>query len=421
MQSVWRYTSIGDDARPPWWRSAIYALFVFMLSLLSIVFSRIGFLAQRPAYSWVSLVALTAILAALTLPAALFWRHRAPFSIALLGAGVAILTPLGGALALVGVAALIGRRRGPAVWWTTAASGLAIGLATLWDVTGPTDGGSFWQTVLFSSTSDTAAPAAQMPVWFGLIVAAIQMVLAIGSGLFVRARREAAAATHVAEAELAASTRLGDEVARRQERQRISREVHDAIGYRLSLINLQAGAIESNPEVDTETIAALRILRQQSTEAVGELHSLLSVLREPENATAQPASLSDLNTMIKESYGVGQRLSASIHILDAHHADPALSRAVYRVIQELLTNARKHAPEELATLQVVGSPETGIAIDIRNKYTGGVIGPAGSARGLTGIAERVQLLHGRVSYGLDQGDFRVRVFLPWRRNSSGSR
>ena len=95
-------------------------------------------------------------------------------------------------------------------------------------------------------------------------------------------------------------------------------------------------------------------------------------------------------------------------------ADPALARAVYRIVQELLTNARKHAPGAQIRLAVSGGPADGVSIDARNPYQGPAAG--GSGRGLQGIAERVELLGGQLAYGLDDGGatFRVTVTLPWR-------
>ena len=108
--------------------------------------------------------------------------------------------------------------------------------------------------------------------------------------------------------------------------------------------------------------------------------------------------------------------ASSIFIESAETADPTLSRAVYRVVQELLTNARKHAPGRRVRLTVTGGPSSGLRIEAANSVTEPQAAPSRESRGLTGIAERAEFLGGSVTYGLDDGGqvFRVRVELPWR-------
>ena len=96
---------------------------------------------------------------------------------------------------------------------------------------------------------------------------------------------------------------------------------------------------------------------------------------------------------------------------------PALGRAAYRIVQEGLTNARKHAPGAEVTVTVSGGPGPGLTAEVRNRWPIGV--PAGAAipgagQGLTGLTERTAIGGGRLEHGrLASGDFRLAVWLPW--------
>jgi len=154
---------------------------------------------------------------------------------------------------------------------------------------------------------------------------------------------------------------------------------------------------------------------------MADLRSLLAMLNEPLDAEpAEPdLSLVDLPDMIAETVDAGAPLSSTVYVDGAEHADPALARAVYRIVQELLTNARRHAPGLPIRLDVTGGPANGMRVDARNPYVP-VAGATRDGQGLRGIAERVELLGGQLAYGLDDGGrtFRVTVDLPWR--SAGS-
>lgn len=409
-----QFEQVGPGVRPPWWRTAAFVLATAFFALTSMVFSPLSWAMQHDPSGGTVLLGGLAMVVAVALPFGLIWRHRYPFLTALVPAAVSLVLPIGNALPLLGLAALIGRRRGPAVAWTAAAVALSSTWVTIADALAQPRGASFWKAWLGPTDGRHAAAFDLAPVQVGAI-AALGLALAIGAGLLVRSRREAASATDAVQAERAASGRLGDEVARRQERERIAREVHDAMGHRLSLLNLHAGALEANSPDDPRVAQSARLIRESAGAAMDDLRSLLALLREPAGAEQPAVPLSELATVVQESFGAGQPLSSSIFVQDPDAADPALSRAVFRIVQEVLTNARRHAPGQQTFLTVQGSPASGVVIDARNRYVGGWgEGPAGRSRGLAGIAERAELLGGRAAYGLEGDVFRVRVELPWR-------
>ena len=408
-----QFEQVGSGARPPWWRTVPSVLAVAFLTLLSAVFSPAAWSSQHGGSGGVVLVTGLALLAAVMLPLALAWRHRFPFVVTLGAAGASLALPIGNALPLFALAALIGRRRGPAVWWTTAAVALSSAWVTIADAVAQPRGASFWKAWLGPVKGDNA-DRVDLTVPEIVIIVALGLGAAIGAGLLARSRREAASASGEVATERAASGRLGDEVARRQERERIAREVHDGLGHRLSLLTLHAGALEANSAGDPRMAQSVRLIRQTAASAMDDLRSLLSLLREPPGAELPAVPLAELARVVEESFGAGQPLSSSIFVADPDTAHPALSRAVFRIVQELLTNARRHAPGQQAWLTVQGSPASGVTIEARNRFIGGWgVGPPGSSRGLAGIAERAELLGGHVSYGVQGEFFRVRVELPW--------
>lgn len=412
---MFRYETVGDGRRPPWWRTTGYVLIVAALSLISVAFSPLGVEMTTPNTSGAFLIAaMGVLLLAVASPVVLFWRHRAPFIVALTTAVVPLLVPLGNALPLTALASLIGRRRGPAVIATTVFTAVASSTVVLLDLSHQPVAASFWKSILGPVGAD---PNEDLVVgWVEPVaIIVVQLALAIGSGLLVRARRVTQGAIRAVDAERAVSDRLGDEVARRQERERIAREVHDAMGHRLSLLNLHAGALEANSAEDPRLAQSAHLVRESAGAAMDDLRSLLDVLREPVGADAPAVPLSELATVVGESFGAGQPLNSSIFIADPDSADPALSRAVFRIVQEVLTNARKHAPSETVFLTVNGGRDQGIVIEARNRYLGGWgAGTSGATRGLGGIRERAELLGGSTSFGVDGPWFRVTVRLPWR-------
>lgn len=365
-------------------------------------------------------MSLLGFVAAVLGPLALLWRQRFPLLLAAGTAALSLVLPLGNTLPYIALAALIGRRRGQAIWLAAGLTALTSTWVVVSDGLAQPRAASFLKTLL--QPEGAVGDIAPVGATTLAVVAALGWGLSVGTGLLIRGGREAAAARQSVVLERRATTQLGDEVARQAERERIAREVHDVLGHRLSLLSLNAGAMEANAQEDERMRSSAALVRESAAGAMADLRSLLDVLRQP--ALAQPdLPLTALTRVVDESFGSGQLLASTIFVEDAEEADPALSRAVYRIVQELLTNARKHAPGQRVWLTVKGGPVNGVLIDVRNPLATNVATGQRSTRGLTGIAERAELIGGRVQYGVDDAgrSFRVRVELPWRGagNASG--
>src|SRR5215207_5286003 len=247
--------------------------------------------------------------------------------------------------------------------------------------------------------------------WFGAGTCLLLTGVVLGWGLFVRARRELVRSLR------AQADRAADE-ARAAERRRIAREMHDVLAHRLSLLAVHAGALEFHPDAPAEEVAeAAGVIRQSAKTALEELRSVIGVLREDsgESLTQPPQpTLADLAALVEESRAAGMRVTARIELGDA--APPAaVGRTAYRIAQEGLTNARKHAPGAAVTL-TVRAPDGDLQVEVRSLAPVAVAAAAplpGAGTGLIGLAERVSLAGGTLEHGVDpDGAFVLRASLP---------
>jgi signal transduction histidine kinase len=251
----------------------------------------------------------------------------------------------------------------------------------------------------------------------------IAAIAAAAVGLFVRARRELVLSLHERNRRLQADQEWRMQEARRAERDRIAREMHDVLAHRISLLSLHAGALEFHPDASPEEIArAAQVIRVSARAAQEELREVIGVLRadaaEDQLEPPQPR-LADLNQLVQESQRAGMdvRLDARI---DPDALPDTLGRTVYRLIQEALTNARKHAPGQLVTIELSGAQSDHVRVTVSNRPKVGAAadGPehehVGSGTGLIGVGERVTLAGGTLRHGpLPGGGFTLVAELPW--------
>lgn len=194
---------------------------------------------------------------------------------------------------------------------------------------------------------------------------------------------------------LAAAERRATELA---ERNRLARELHDSVGHALSAVTLQAGAarrvLDSDPGFVREALAAIE---ETTRRTVGELDSVLGLLRQDDDNTTQldGPTLDTLDGLLARS-GVPVSLSADGDLA----AVPApVSREAYRIVQEGLSNALRHAGASPVTLWIaLRGEELEIMMENPLPDTAPVVRPGGG-RGVRGIAERAALLGGRAQAG----------------------
>jgi signal transduction histidine kinase len=219
--------------------------------------------------------------------------------------------------------------------------------------------------------------------------------------------------------------------ARANERARIAREMHDVLAHRMSLVAMHAGALAYRTDLPPEKVAETAAVVQAGAHAaLQDLRDVLGVLRSADGAHAGAAdggdhprperpqpTLADLDELVAEARAGGGEVRVERRADGLGELPEAVSRNAYRIVQEALTNARKHAPWAPVTVGVAGAPGEGLALTVRNPLR--TVGPApqeappSSGLGLVGLTERAELSGGRLAYGAQGGQFVVSAWLPW--------
>ncbi|MGW3294269.1 sensor histidine kinase [Streptomyces xiamenensis] len=258
----------------------------------------------------------------------------------------------------------------------------------------------------------TLRPESQVPDELVVVASLVAMTAVISWGMTVRYRRRLVATLY--------------EQAQRATREAIAREMHDVLAHRLSLLSVHAGALEYAAGASPQDVQrAAGVIRSSAHQALEELRDVIGVLRAApgeesgtDGARPQPTHR-ELPRLAEESRLAGARVTLDQRLAppDADALPENTGRTVYRIVQEGLTNARKHAPGAETTITVDGACGTGVTVEIRNplgapQRPGARLIP-GSGRGLTGLRERVALAGGRIEAGRDRGHFRLHAWLPW--------
>ncbi|NUW33092.1 sensor histidine kinase [Nonomuraea sp. SMC257] len=332
-------------------------------------------------------VAAASVVAALT---QLWWPARGALAAALL----ATLSPVATPAATTGALQVAQRRRFP-VAAAVAAAGMAAHLVQgLWR---PSSGISLG--------------------WWLLLVCASYAAL-LGWGALARSRRALLASLRerARRAEAEQGRRVAE--ARMAERRELAREMHDVLAHRLSLVATHAGALEYRPDSSPEQLArAAGVIRTGVHQALEELRQVIGLLREDDDLLdeLQPRpTLADLPRLLGEAREAGQVVRVNDGTGGA--SPPATAGMTgYRVVQEGLTNARKHAPGQPVEVALSGAPGTRLLIDIRNPLPAPGSAPAvpGGGVGLVGLTERVRLAGGQLDHQSTGEEFRLHAWLPW--------
>ncbi|GHE26414.1 two-component sensor histidine kinase [Streptosporangium violaceochromogenes] len=324
--------------------------------------------------------------------------RRRPVPAAL--AVIALSVPAASASVAAGIAALIAALyRRPPVAIAVGAAGVAATLAR------------------FALRPPGLAP---YPVW--ALVGALVGAAVTGWGMLARTRRQLVLSLAERARRAEADQRLRAEEARRAERIGIAREMHDVLAHRLSLLALHAGALEFNADATPGEIAeAAGVIRLSARLALEELRTVVSVLRDPApppDTGPPPGGGADLGVLVEESRRAGMRVELRDHGTRLSEIPDTVGRAAYRVVQEGLTNARKHAPGRPVTVLVSGTRGAELTVEVRTPPHSGpaALAETGAGAGLTGLAERAWLAGGRLECGkTPDGGFRLAARLPWPR------
>ncbi|MBB2900856.1 signal transduction histidine kinase [Kineococcus radiotolerans] len=332
----------------------------------------------------------------------LFLRRRWPVAVAVALVAASLLSVAVGFASVVAVFSVAVRRRWPA------AVAVAAGAA----VTGVA------QAVLWPDPTVT---------WWVLAIALVGVLLPVLAwGMYVRSRRELAASWREQAVRARAEQELRAEQARAVERSRIAREMHDVLAHRISLVSMHAGALEVRLEgsADPEVVASAATIRRSAHAALEDLRDILGVLRESDAPAEVPRpqpTLADVPGLVAEVVALGAPVDLDVRVADPGEVPEALGRTAFRVVQEGLTNVRKHASGHRAQVRVEGRRGRFLEVSVvdRPSGEGATPVPAGAAPasgfGLVGLAERVELVGGRLRAGRLGAGFEVSARLPWPR------
>jgi signal transduction histidine kinase len=240
--------------------------------------------------------------------------------------------------------------------------------------------------------------------YFGAVTTVVAPALV---GRVVRHQREQARALEELTLHLEHERERGERAAVAEERTRIARELHDVVAHGLSVIAIQSEAAEAALALDPKLAEEpLRTIRGSTIEALAEMRRMLGVLREDgdgEELAPQPG-MAELPALIERAEAAGVPITLDVLGVPAT-LRPSLDLSAYRIVQEALTNVRKHAPGAPATVRVAWSPER-VTVEVSNPGSPRPPAPGSDGgHGLIGIRERVRLHGGelRVGAGADGG------------------
>jgi signal transduction histidine kinase len=347
---------------------------------------------------------------------------------------------LNSALLLIAVAPMLWRRRAPLLTAGALAAGITVDVVFV-SSTAPFIGA--FVPVLIAAYSLAAyegslpRSAAGLAALAGAVTAVAIAIPELGSvgdlafNLFClacawalgriarRMRRDAKALSRRAE-DLERSREQEAREAVELERGRIARELHDVIAHSVSLMGIQAAAAEGVLTLEPERAREpLRAIQATAREAVDELRRLLGVLREthPDGGLSPQPGLAALDTLAEQMRAAGLPVELRVEGAGGAGLSPGIELSAYRIVQEALTNALKHAGGASATVVIRHLPDE-LEIEVTDRGGDGGGGNGKVGHGLIGMRERVALYGGAISTGAGaDGGYAVHASLPHARRS----
>ncbi|MFE2940378.1 sensor histidine kinase [Streptomyces sp. NPDC059255] len=287
----------------------------------------------------------------------------------------------------------------------------------------------------FTAHDEIDAGSVVSPVTTGALGAGVFLALAIVPGLAARYRAQRRAllgALRSNNAQLLREQAMVAREARLLERHRIARDMHDSLGHQLALISVHSGALQVDPELTDRQREGVRILREASVTAMGELREAVGILRDDRDdrddrdgphAAAGPGDGRPVRRPAASVDGLVESSRAAGAAVELHRSGvrrplmPAVEHTAYRIAQEGLTNAHKHAPGAPISLALRYEPDS-LVVEVANGPVpaGAARGPAvvSGGQGLKGLRERARLVGGMVHTGpTADGGFRIAGMLPY--------
>jgi signal transduction histidine kinase len=275
----------------------------------------------------------------------LFWADVAAGAVGCLGLWVRRRWPVGLALVLIGLS----------TFSEFVAGAMVLAMLTVAIHRPPrTTAWVFGLSVLAALVYVVVRPEPGVDAVVLFLIGVIVQAAAVGWGLFIHYRRQLVLSLRDRAERAETEAQLRAEQAQQRARDEIAREMHDVLGHRLSLLSVHAGALEFRPDAPAGEVArAAKVIRENAHQALQDLREVIGVLRAPVGELPQP-TLADVQQLTAESGRAGMRVSLRDEV--GRPVPDLTGRTAYRVVQEALTNARKHAPGAEVHVHLAGSP-----------------------------------------------------------------
>ncbi|MFI5808197.1 sensor histidine kinase [Streptomyces sp. NPDC051561] len=323
----------------------------------------------------------------------LLWRRRFPLAVAMVVAVASGTSALAVGAALLALCSMSTRRR-PAEIGVAACVYVAASQLTL---------------VLYPIKSPSG------PVWLQLALPALSAGIAVAMGVAIGARRVEVRSLRARAESAEREQRAREAQARALERNHVAREMHDVLAHRISLVAMQAGVLDHRRNLTPEENRTLiRGIADGSHQALEELRDVLGVLRADPDAPEPPQPSLD---RVPELVADARTSGLDVTLTTAVRGKPSdvVGRTCYRVLQEALTNAAKHAPGATVHLTLEGTAGDELHVSVHNSpATTATNPPPSSGFGLLGLSERVTLVGGELTHhSTHDGGYLLTAHLPW--------
>jgi signal transduction histidine kinase len=418
--------------------TALMIVLSMMMNLGMVAFSGNYYLAVgNSALAGLKMLATVVGIAA---PFILLWRAKRPYIAVLLASGLTLIFQLDSLLVVFCVAGVVARGSNKRKNLACVALGfVASFVAVVSDMLLPAKY-SFWMLLFTNNEPSQALHPADSGItglaWMiCILIPMVEIGLAIAFGTVIKSMAMARRSVAQARSERQRANDIQMSLSNTQIADSIAAEAHDTLAHSLSLIAVNATslgadveklrAVPADPQLQTDIQRRADDLRGQAAGALDEAHSIIDMLRHPDEVAKMLApgegtaltqqALDALFTDVRDS---GTQLNLWVDIRGLSALNPAIGKIAFRAIQEGLTNARRHAPGVPVSLSISVIPTTGISITMTNPMPAVRVQAAADSahggNGLPGLTQRIVESNGTCAYGVDtRGVFHLDVKLPF--------
>ncbi|MGB3772141.1 MAG: histidine kinase [Rhodococcus sp. (in: high G+C Gram-positive bacteria)] len=343
---------------------------------------------------------------------ALIWRHQRPWLVLAMAVAGPFFFATDATAALIVLYALGSVERGRRLAFAAGAAFVACGVSLTYDAGRRRD---YSVLTIGSRIEEGEPPMWGLPWWLPWLVAVVLVAVVFGLSQLRRTKSDLDVAVQTRDRATAQSRQMHEDMLIAQERARIARDMHDSLAAGLSRISLLAGGLQMNSTDDPKKVSnTSSLIRTTAHDSLDELKRIIGVLRGSDTGQADTGrrSLAGIADLIDSARQAGMQVTYLQDVRPGVVGDLS-SHIAYRVVQETLTNATKHAPGSPVSVAVSGTDVDGLSVSTRN-ILAAFAGPAdGSHSGLRGLSEHLSVAGGSLRWDVTDTEFIVTAWLPW--------